>query len=304
MDTTMLVLGILLLNTVIAVVVMVVMLLLKKGHLSYMYAATIFFIPVLSELYYVLSFIVYHFTPLGKGLTYKDISFDATRREKKRKADIQKEVDILPLEEAFMVSNNADRRRALLDALKSDYSKSMATIMRGVNNEDGETSHYAASVVMSTITEYLNRINDTKKIYDEASGEEKLEAAYEYLDTLQDFVNSEVVDRADERKYVNLFVEILSWVFESRRDKMRLDDYLFAIEHLVNMEEFGMAKIWSDRAFADFPTEDGVYNQTLRLYYESHDSEKFLGLLNELMGANINISNETLQTIRYFTYRG
>lgn len=301
MTSFMIVFIIVILNTIVATFILIWDILNKNGKIAYAHFAVIFLCPIVGGLFYLGSFLLYKSKLRDQTLEYADISFDASRHVKKQKGNFIEEVDILPLEEAFTVSNTKDRRKALLATLKKeDQTKNIPTILRGLNNEDSETRHYAASFVLSTSTDYLNLLSKLKDEYNDS--EDQVGAARNYLAGLKSFMQSDIMDKIDKVKYIRIHSEVMGWMYKHFREEVTLDDYVYQIGLLLEANNYDDAKIWSDRAIHSFPEEDAPYHSTMKMYYQFGDVDKFLDMLKEIMASNINISNETLQTIRFFNY--
>ena len=300
MSSNLTILIILILNIIVAFCVMAWDISKDNGNFLYIHLFVILFAPVIGITYFLCSFWLEHTLFSDKDIAYGDISFDSSRHIKKLKGNFLEEIDILPLEEAFAVSGKKDRRYALLSTLKKDYGKNISTVLLGLNNEDSETSHYAATVVLATTTDYLNIIGKLKEEYLEARDQHRPDK--NYLIGLKEFMESDIMDAIDKEKYARMYVEVLEWLYENFKDEIVAEDFVFSIQILIELNDYETAAKWSGRAIRTFPEEDMVYYYTMKMYYCFGDSEHFLKLLKELMSSTINISNETLQIIRFFTY--
>lgn len=292
------------LNVVVSLICLIWNLINDKGKIAFAYFIAMLIVPAFGPLLYLLAHIMYRTVLSEQEISYADISFDSSRHEKKQKGNFMEEVDILPLEEAFLVSNLSDRRKALLQTLKKDYSKNISTILMGVNNEDSETSHYAASVVMSASTDYLNMLAKLREEYLNEESEDQTKAALDYLAGLKEFMQSDIMDAVDKGKYIRTHTEVMEWMYKYARNEISVDDYVYQIELLLETDNLELSKEWTNRALHGFPDEDAVYYATMKMYFNFNLHDEFMQMLNELMKSNINISNETLQTIRFFTYQG
>jgi|GEM_PF-4738499 len=298
MSSFILVFTIILLNTIGAVVMLIYNLARKKGDIAYVHFFVILLIPLVGAVYLFCANLFYRISLRDRQLTYEGISFDASRHIKKQKGDFMEEVNILPLEEAFKVSDKKDRRFALLSTLKKESTKNIATILLGLNNEDSETRHYAASYVLATSTDYLNLLNRLREEY--RTADDQSEAAREYLAGLKSFLQSDILDAVDQVKYIRIYTDVLSWMFKYFRDEVLLEDYIYQIELLLECDDYENAKIWADRAMHSYPDEDAPFYVLMKMHYQLGDYDSFLVLLRQIMQSSINISGDTLQKIRFF----
>ena len=89
-----------------------------------------------------------------------DVIFSKERVRMHIKADEETERNMVPLEEALAVSDKKNLRALMMNIIKGDITKSLATIMLALNSQDSETSHYAASVLRDELNDF--RMNDRK----------------------------------------------------------------------------------------------------------------------------------------------
>ena len=66
----------------------------------------------------------------------------------------------------------------MMNIIKGDITKSLATIMLALNSQDSETSHYAASVLRDELNDF--RMN-VQKLYKEIENEEENDTEYEIM---------------------------------------------------------------------------------------------------------------------------
>jgi hypothetical protein len=288
-------------NVLLSVLVLVWDLLRGKGAYSLVHFCIMLFCPVVGPLYFLGEFIFALVFTKQKELAYRDISFDSTRHDKKIKGVFLEEVDILPLDEAFSISNKKDRRRALLTTIKRDFEANIPSVRRGINNDDSETSHYAASLILTLNTRYLNLLQKARLEHERT--ENQPQAARHYLDVLSEYLRSNIIDEVDSEKYVKIFVDTLSWLFANYADVVAQEDYVFVISLLIDYKQYEKAAMWIARGLRAFPESDMIHYLQMKMFYAMRDKVRFLTALNNIMSSNINISNKTLQLIRFFTYK-
>ena len=293
---------IIILNAVAACLVLIWQLNANDTKLAISYFIVILACPIVGGLYYLGAYLLLRTSFRNSELTYADISFDSSRHEKKQKGNFLEEVDILPLEEAFVVSEKHDRRKALLSVLKKDITKNISSILLALNNDDSETSHYAASVILSTSTDFLNDLTKLKYAYEHESNEDNPDPACAYLAGLNVYMQSNIMDTIDKAKYIHIYNDVLSWLYINFKELITVEDFVNVITLLVEIAEYENARGWAMRARHRFPEEDSILFAILRLHYQSGAKEDMLALIKEIMNSNINISNDMLQIIRFFTY--
>ena len=299
--STILFLIIIIVNIIISAVIFIWEIVNSHGKISAIHLIINLLCPIVGPVFFSGGLLVKKMKSKGSELSYADIGFDASRHVKKLKSDFLEEVDILPLEEAFVVSETKDRRKALLSTLKKDFSKTISTVLLGLNNEDSETSHYAASVILSTISDYLNMLAKSREEF--LNNQNHPGPAIDYLNLLREFMESNIIDQVDKLKYSRIYLETLSWIHDNFRESLTEDHYEFLLNSLIELDDKENAKVWANNARHAFPESDAVCYCIMKMHYKFKNYDEFLGLLQSIMSSNINFSNRTLQTIRFFTYR-
>lgn len=294
---------IILINTILSLLLLLALTKRTDMKSALMRSFIIFMTPVVGAVFFAGAFIVERILSRKKSLTYGDITFDDTRYKKKQLMDFIDEIDIVPLEEAFKVSEKHDRRKSLLETLKKDYSKNISSIMRGLNNEDTETSHYVATVIMSITSDYLNLLGKLKSEYTKNFSKGNTAPAKDYLTALKDYMQSDIMDNIDKLKYINIYNEVLETLFTEARNEVELENIVYITEILTEINKFDDAEKWAERTLELFSESDEAYYASMKLYYAKGDPERFKELLRRIMKSNINITNETIQIIRFYTYK-
>ena len=301
MNPNLVILIILIINTIGAFVLLFYDTITRKDKMKWVHFVVILLCPVVGFCLFLGAYILERMSIGDKDIAYADIGFDTTKHIKKIKGDYREEVDILSLDEAFVVSEKKDRRKALLTVLKRDFNKNITAVIQGVNNEDTETSHYAASVVLSTTTDYLNHLANLRKAYNEM--DEDPEPAIEYLEFLKKFIESDIMDNVDREKYAKIFTEVLDRVSVEFNETVTVEYMIFAIKLMIDSQMVEESKKWADRTLRFFPEEGNVYFAVMKMHYDFGEHEEFIKLLHHVMDSNLSISNDILQTIRFFSFQ-
>ncbi len=291
-------------NAAIAIISLIILLAKKSGTFAFICGAVILLCPVVGVLFLSGSYFLSRFLSRNRTLAYADISFDGTRRKKKQQPDFMEEVNILPLREALVVSGTGDRRRALLSVLKKESFQNISSLSEAVENEDSETSHYAAAAVLTAAANHRKELAALKKAFEKNASEKDPTPALDYLGGLEVFLQSGIMERAEKATYTNIHSELMAWLYQCFQADLRPEHYVCQTELLLEQEDCGAADLWVSRGIRAFPQNDEIYYTALRLYYVCGDHERFRILLSFLMNSQINISNRTLQLIRFFTYNG
>ena len=138
---------IILVNTIISVVFLVVFTLLGKFKPALCKTIIMILTPPFGVICFFVNFIISLFDRKSE-IDYLELTFNREKKEFAEQTDYETEKEFVPLEEALIISDVQDKRRALLNVLKADVSNNMKSLVKALDNEDSETAHYAASALM------------------------------------------------------------------------------------------------------------------------------------------------------------
>ena len=114
--------------------------------------------PLVGPLFFSGTFVMTALMRKEKDIQQNIVNFSKERHLKVSAPDVSQELTIVPLEESFMVSPLEERRRHLLDVLKKSNSSNYTVMLKGLDNEDTETVHYAASTISKAKENFENNI--------------------------------------------------------------------------------------------------------------------------------------------------
>lgn len=106
--------------------------------------------PLVGPLFFLCGWVYYRLF-FRKPVDLDDVIFSKNRSETFMKADEEKERDLVPLEEAIAITDQASTRALMMDVVRRDISHSLSTISMALGSEDSEVSHYAAAVLQEAI---------------------------------------------------------------------------------------------------------------------------------------------------------
>ena len=102
--------------------------------------------------------------------------------------EIEKELNIVPIEDAMVVSSNQEKRKLLLDQLKRDLFKNYRTVMAAGADSDSESAHYVAAAKMEVYRRNQSTVLAARRSWDkEYENDEKRES---YLSELKNHISS------------------------------------------------------------------------------------------------------------------
>ncbi|MBS6734153.1 MAG: hypothetical protein KH275_02960 [Clostridiales bacterium] len=296
---------ILIINTVIALVYLLWGILRPRddekdrGHRTkYILLSVVMLIcPLIGPLFLGLSHLLYLLFS-KRDVDMDDVSFSREKIKIYTPADVDRDINITPMQEALVVSDVKRRRKMLLDVLKKDIRRSLGSIAIALNNPDSETSHYAASVIMDALSEFRGNVqNMTVKFKGDPEDFELGSLIMEYI---HEVLAQGILSGDEHRTYAYMEDEIGDLIFRYYPQKMEGQQYRRLMEDLVAAQDYPVAEKWARRAMKNRNYQLDTYIGCLKLYFTYNDREAFLDCMEKLKQSGIVVNKETMELIRMF----
>ncbi len=257
--------------------------------------------PVAGVLFFVTTQLMYTlFFRTKADLT--DVIFGKEKVVASRKADEENERNRVPIEEALAVADKESLRALVMDVVKGDVKKSLATISLALNSEDTETSHYAASVLRDALNDFRQ---ESQELYNALHrGDDRApEYACMMIEYMNEVLSQEVFPEIEQRSYVEMMEEACTWLYHSEEHRYRLHcEYIeWICTLLLRLKEYGRMETWCSRCMEIYPEELTSYTVQLKLYFSTQNREKFFAVMDRLKQSDIVIDRDTLDLIRVFS---
>ena len=288
--------GILIVNFIITFFVFILSYRKVDKMQSWLMAGFMLVFPIAGPLYLFLSWVVYSILYKSKrgNLNPEELSFRKRKIDVILEANISEEINRVPIEEALIIADKFNKRGALLNLLKSDYEDSLNHIAKAVENEDGEVSHYAASALTESISQF--RSLEKKGRINAKSDEDVIE----YITYVYNFLSYRILPIQEHKTYLKLLLNKIKLLNKTNIDAMTSNIYQYAISLLMEDNQFEEAQKWVELAITRFPDDLQAYKAGLQYYFSINNRERFLDLLNKLKASTVVIDHHTLELIRYF----
>lgn len=213
------------------------------------------------------------------------------------KVEVDKDLNVLSVEEALLVNNYAERRKIMLDVLKQDATAYMDVLQKAVSNEDSETSHYAVSAVMEVKRKLVMSLQELSVQYE--ANREDPHLLHTYANVISDYIRSGFLDERTLRKYKFTYVLVLGQLLTVSPDsefayrekaitELELDRYMEA-------EQTGL--LYLER----FVNSEEAYLLLIQVYYEMRSHKKLLETLDLLKRSPLRLSHRALTLVRFWS---
>ena len=270
-----------------------------RGHRAKYFMAAFVMIacPLIGPLFFGFSHFLYILLA-KRDVDMSDVSFDRSKMKNYTPADLDRDINIVPMQETLVVSDVRRRRKMLLDVLKKDIRHSLGAIAMALDNPDSETSHYAASVIMDVLSEFRGNVqNMHNKLREDP---EDFDLASLLLAYINDVLRQNILTGDERRTYTYIEDEIGDTMFRYHPEQIEGYQYRHLMEDLVTISEFSVADKWSRRALKNRDYQLDTYIGCLKYYFAYNDRDAFMKCLDQLKASGIVVNKETMELIRMF----
>lgn len=255
--------------------------------------------PVIGPLFFLCSFLKYHFVRIGDR-DLSDVEFSKSRHKPRLKADEERERNIVPVEEAILISDKEKKRRNMLNVLLGETDEALSSIAMALNSDDSEVAHYAASFLQSKLDVFRENVRRTMQIIQEKENgdepcTEDILTLIRYMDQL---LKQKVLTQVEQTDYVGQMEGLCQKIYDTARDQIDPGCYSGICRLLTDLKAYDRAEVWGERFAGQYPNQLQAYKLRMRLYFETGDKEKFFETLGQLKASNVVIDNQTLKLIR------
>lgn len=268
----------------------------KKSHIFILIVMLI--CPVVGPLFFLLAYLWYKLF-FSEPVDLDDVIFSKERVKASVRAEEEQERNMVSLEEAIEVTNESDLRNLMMNIVKGDIRKSLASISLALNSEDTETAHYAASVLQDALNDFRMTVEKQKKLIEEG-GADKTAYADMLLNYMNDVLKQKVFTDMEQKSYVAEMDYVGEVLYAEAPDAMSIEQMEALILRLLEIENFTDCEKWCERAKEKYLNTLAAYTCRLKLYFSSGQREKFFETIEELKHSPVVVDRETLELIRVF----
>ena len=291
---------ILIVNLIITIVYLVINLFRKEDNRRgcWIRAAIMLLCPITGALMLFFAFICYLLF-FHKEVDLADVVFSKDRVKSYVHADEDRERNLVPVEEAIMVTDRENLRNLMLNVVRNDVHKSLATIALALDSEDSETSHYAASILQDVLNNFRANV---QKIYlqMQENEEDRPQCAHTLISYMDPVLKQRVFTEMEQKNQVDILDDVCEMLYASDAESMTASEYETVSMRLLEMSEFERGRKWCERAAQRYPNILSTYTCQLKLYYSIGDKEAFFRTFEALRQSGVVVDQETLSLIRVF----
>lgn len=261
-------------------------------------AVVMLFAPGVGIILFTLGYVGYKLI-FNRDVDLSDVVFSKERGQELVRTNEEQDRNVVPLEEAIEITDNAGLRSLVMNVASGDFNESLAAISLALNCEDTETAHYAASVLQDALNSF--RINVQKGYQDVAKRSDNcVDLGRQLLQYMNKVLVQKVFSAVEQKSFVSIMDAVGQILFEERPESLTSDIYEMICLRLLEVEEYDKCELWCERAREFFPNTLSTYTCRLKLYFNRGDQERFFQAMDELKQSTVIIDTETLSLIRTF----
>ena len=291
---------ILIVNLIVTLIYLILNLFFKKDRRTSFWVRVIVMLlcPVTGALMLFVSFVCF-FLFFHTEVDLEDVMFCKDRVKSYVHADEDRERNIVPVEEAITVTDRENLRNLMLNVVRSDVQKSLATIALALDSEDSETSHYAASILQEVLDNFRATVHRLyQKMQD--NEEERPECAHILIEYMDPVLKQRPFTDIEQKSQVDILDDVCEMLYQVEPESMDSAEFESVCLRLLEVSEFERSRKWCSRAASMYPDALSTYSCWLKLYFSLGEREAFFRVLDELKQSGIFIDQETLELIRVF----
>lgn len=231
-------------------------------------------------------------------IDYLELTFSKEKKEFAKQTDYDTEKEFVPLEEALIISDVQDKRRALLNVLKADVRNNMKSLVKALDNDDSETAHYAASALMDVLQQYSKKLSTLSIKYKE--NPEDSEINVEYAATTFQYISSGVLGEIEVKKYAHLYIELIENLNKYHPDLIDTEQYKNMVDCLVIVGKYDDADKWANLSIERQPNMEQSYLNSLNVKYKTEQWDEFKDVMQKMIKSGVQLSEKGIGIIRFW----
>lgn len=233
-----------------------------------------------------------------EDVDYDNLSIDKTRKQFLQPVDRNREMETLPIEEVLSVSSTKDRRRAMLSMLRRDTREALSLVRHAAENDDSETSHYAATALMDALGRFGAELNDLQMAYDK--DRTNLQANQALLDAVLRILNSGGLLKVEEDRYRYMLIGLVQNLDHNHPEAITPGHYAAMVRALYGVGHAQEAEEWANLSLERQPDAEESYLNVMFVKYVLGKGDEFDAALKQLTSSNIALSDEGLRIVRFW----
>lgn len=234
----------------------------------------------------------------GEAPDLDALSFDQHRVRVILDADVQKERNVVPMEETLILSGRSSRREDFLSALKQEREGALGTIRGAVENPDQEIAHYAASYMAGLTARVKERERVLRRVFEADPGRDSCEA---YARHLRDALEKGVFEGTERLRYLQRLEQAYLWQMEKTPSGCPAGSMAAMARLWLGLGDTQAAGAWIGRLRPWRYASLEAFKACAAYEFRRGDRDALAALLEGVRASSLELDGEALGWIRFFT---
>lgn len=203
---------------------------------------------------------------------------------------------VIPLTDALLLNEDQEKRQMLIRLLK-DYSIDHLSILKlALENEDSETTHYAAAAIQ----EMKRKLETSLQTLEYKAGQDpdNLLVLSDYARALSEYIKSGLFEERMNMRYMYQYNDCLEKLIQLEPETK--DHHIAKVENELRLKEYDSAKRDAKRFLKYLPDREESYLSMMGVYYILKDRENFEETMNKLRSSTVRLSPTGLEKLRFW----
>jgi len=210
--------------------------------------------------------------------------------------DYEREVNIVPIEEALLINSDDVKRKLIIDIFKEDAVSYIDFLEKALNNRDTETSHYAAAAVSDIYRKFSLELQSFSVKYE--MDRSNTDVLIPYAKVLKGYLSSTLLDKKSQRKYKYAYSQVMADLLLVNPKE---EYFMEKINCDINLKEFDQARHYCETFLSMYRSIEAPYLMFLKYYYIMKDNSGFYKMLSDLKSSSARFSNKGLSIVRHWS---
>lgn len=207
--------------------------------------------------------------------------------------------EVVPLTDALLLNDDREKRQMLIRLLK-DYSiDHMSILQKALENDDTETSHYAAAAIQELKRKLVKNLQTLEFEVELNPDDPKLLSAY--AKALAEYVKSGLFEERTSKRYMFQYRDSLEKLIQLEPEAS--EHHISKIDLEINLKEYESALKDARRFLESCPGQEEAYFSMMKVYYVLRDHENFQAIITMLRHSQIRLSPVGLEKLRFWLYK-
>ena len=208
--------------------------------------------------------------------------------------DVEKELNIIPMNDAIVVGSNQEKRTLILEQLKKGIGQNYRSVLQAGADSDSESAHYVATARMEVYKDLKEEVNQAIHTYGISPEESTAQIA---IQALGEFVDSDLLTWSEKKNNMEEYLLLWEkWHQSLENEEKEVERRLRYLSELEKYEE--MEVVWNSMK-PERKTEK-TFLLMLEMFYNKKEKQSFFAILQELKQSELVLTAEGLNIIRYW----